>query len=86
MGLVDRVVAPGEVESTARELVRLIADRAPLAAQAGKRMADAAAAGQTPEANLDAILDAQVQCLTSPDFGEAVAARLERRRPVFAGR
>ena len=84
IGLVDRVALPEELDATARELVRVIADRAPLAARAGKRLADAAAAGQPPEENLAAVLDAQVGCLTSPDFAEAVAATMEKRRPVFA--
>jgi enoyl-CoA hydratase/carnithine racemase len=49
-------------------------------------MADQAAAGQKPEDNLNDILDAQVELLSSPDFIEAVSARLEKRNPVFSGR
>jgi enoyl-CoA hydratase/carnithine racemase len=37
------------------------------------------------EDNLSDVLDAQIECLTSPDFMEAVAARLEKRAPVFSG-
>jgi enoyl-CoA hydratase/carnithine racemase len=86
IGLVDRVVAPKELEMTAGDLVRDIAAKSPLAVRAGKRMADQAAAGQKPEDNLNDILDAQVELLSSPDFIEAVSARLEKRNPVFSGR
>ncbi len=84
-GLVDRLVAPGEVESTATELVRDIAGKAPLAVRAAKRLADQAAAGQKPEDNLNDVLNAQIECLSSPDFMEAVSARLEKRAAVFSG-
>jgi enoyl-CoA hydratase/carnithine racemase len=86
IGLVDRVVPAEELDQAALELAREIASKAPLAAQSGKRLADQAAAGQSPEDNLKDVLEAQIVNLASPDFAEAVAARMEKRTPVFSGR
>lgn len=86
IGLVDRVALPEDLDTVAGELARDLAARAPLAVRGVKRAADAVAAGQRPEDNLDAILDAQVEAMTSPDFIEAVAARIEKRAPVFTSR
>jgi enoyl-CoA hydratase/carnithine racemase len=84
IGLVDRVAAPDELLEVAGELVRDIAAKAPRAVRAAKRLADQAAAGQSVEDNLNDVLDSQVGLLTSPDFLEAVSARLEKRTPVFS--
>jgi enoyl-CoA hydratase/carnithine racemase len=86
IGLVDRVALPEDLDTVAGELARDLAAKAPLAVRGVKRAADAVAAGQRPEDNLDAILDAQVEAMASPDFIEAVAARIEKRTPVFSGR
>lgn len=85
IGLVDRVALPEELLEVASELVREIATKAPLAVRAAKRLADQAAAGQSVEDNLSDVRDAQLECIQSPDFMEAVAARLEKRTPVFSG-
>ncbi|MFY9616029.1 MAG: enoyl-CoA hydratase/isomerase family protein [Candidatus Dormiibacterota bacterium] len=85
IGLVDRVALPEELLEVASELVREIATKAPLAVRAAKRRADQAAAGQSVEDNLSDVRDAQLECIKSPDFMEAVAARLEKRTPVFSG-
>jgi enoyl-CoA hydratase/carnithine racemase len=83
IGLVDRVVPATEVSAVAHKLAEEIAGRAPLAVGAGKRMVDAAAAGQAPTDNLRAVLQEQVRLLGSADFAEAVGATLQKREPVF---
>ena len=85
IGLVDRVVPAAEVQSTALELARAIAANSPLATSWIKRLADQAAAGQDPEQNLRDVAAAQLECVTSRDFGEAYTARMEGRPPAFTG-
>ncbi|MFN2462943.1 MAG: enoyl-CoA hydratase/isomerase family protein [Candidatus Dormibacteria bacterium] len=85
-GLADRVVAASEVQAAALALALEINGRAPLAASWAKRLVDQAAAGQSPAANLADVARAQLQCISSPDFGEALAARLEGRPPRFGAR
>lgn len=85
IGLVDRLVPAAEVQQAALELARTIAANAPVATSWIKRLADRAAAGQAPEDNLRDVAAAQVECITSPDLGEAMTARMEGRAPVFPG-
>jgi enoyl-CoA hydratase/carnithine racemase len=84
IGLVDRVVPATELDQAARALAREIVRKAPLAVRAIKRLSDSAAAGQSPEDNLRAVGEAQVECLTHPDMMEAVSARMQKREPVFS--
>ena len=84
IGLVDRVVAVDELDEAGRALAQEIAGKAPLAVRAIKRLVDQAAAGQSPEENMRAVGEAQLECLTHPDMMEAVSARMEKRAPVFS--
>ena len=84
IGLADRVVAAEDVQAAARELVDEIVAKAPAAIRAGKRMVDQAARGQAPDDNLADVITAQLECIMSPDFMEAVSARMEKRPAVFA--
>jgi enoyl-CoA hydratase/carnithine racemase len=86
IGLVDRVVPASQVEEAARALVHQIAARAPLAVRAGKRLADAAAGGESAESNLRSVLAAQLELLQSTDFVEAISSGVEGREPAFTGR
>jgi enoyl-CoA hydratase/carnithine racemase len=86
IGLVDRVVAPEDLDAAGPKLVAEITANSPLATAAAKRLVDAAAAGQAPDANLSDILSAQDGLLKSADFAESVSARLSKRQPVFSGR
>jgi enoyl-CoA hydratase/carnithine racemase len=85
IGLVDRVVPAAEVQAAALEMAQNIGARAPLATSWAKRLADRAAAGQPPEENLRDVVAAQFECITSPDFTEAMTAYLEGREPAFTG-
>ena len=86
IGLVDRVVPVAELDQSSRALAREIATKAPLAVRAIKRLVDSAAGGQSPEDNLRAVGEAQVECIAHPDFMEAVSARMQKREPVFTAR
>jgi enoyl-CoA hydratase/carnithine racemase len=85
MGLVDRVVEPSELATAARALAAEIASKSPRATSAGKRLVDAAAAGQSPDDNLKDVLAAQLKLMRGADFTEAVSARLQKRPAVFSG-
>ena len=85
-GLADRVVPAGEVQAVAVALAQKINGHAPLAASWAKRLADQAAAGQAPADNLRDVAAAQLECIASPDFAEAMTARMEGRAPRFTGR
>jgi enoyl-CoA hydratase/carnithine racemase len=86
IGLVDRVVPVEGVVDAGRALARELAGKAPLAVRAIKHLIDAAAAGQGPEASLQAVAEAQVKLIAHPDFMEAVSARMQKREPVFSAK
>jgi enoyl-CoA hydratase/carnithine racemase len=86
IGLADRVVPAVDLQAAALALARNVAGNAPLATAAIKLLADQAAAGQAPEDNLRDVAAAQVECISSPDMAEAMAAHMEGRVPVFSGR
>ncbi len=83
-GLVERVVAPAELEQTAAALAAQIAAAAPLAVRAVKRVLDGATDLPIAEAlryaeTLRRPLDA------TRDYTEGLAAFAERRKPRFSG-
>ena len=85
IGLVNRLVPNGEEEKAAEELARVIMSRAPLAVAAHKRMVH-----QSVEADFETALDLEKQTITTmiytEDYGEAVHAFAEKRKPSFKGR
>jgi enoyl-CoA hydratase/carnithine racemase len=84
MGMVHRVVPPGEVESAAYELARAIADNAPLSLAGMKAMIQRAISLRERVDHAD--LDEQVtRARKSADAREGVRAMLEKRRPKFTG-
>ncbi len=84
MGLVNRVVADDQLESTVQELARTIADNAPLTVRTAKQVVgelmkdardrDVAATERAVEA-----------CFASADYKEGQAAFAEKRKPRFTG-
>jgi enoyl-CoA hydratase/carnithine racemase len=85
LGVVNRVVAPGELDDEARTFSLALAARPPLPVRHVKSLVDRASR-EPLEAVMAAEMDAQTECLTSEDHREAVAAYLERREPRFTGR
>jgi len=85
MGLVNRVVAGGALESTTRDYALAMAEGAPLTIAAHKR---AIQESFRPAAarDLAALREAARRCFDSADYQEGIAAFLEKRRPKFEGR
>ena len=85
IGLVNKLVPDGEEEKEAERLARVIMTRAPFAVANHKRMLQNAA-----EAGFEATLEAEKQTITNliytEDYGEAITAFGEKRKPTFKGR
>jgi enoyl-CoA hydratase/carnithine racemase len=84
MGLVNRVVPEGELESYVNDYARTIAENAPLSIDSVKFMVAQAFVGES-ERDL-AKCEAMVQaCFASNDFIEGRTAFMEKRKPRFTG-
>ncbi len=87
-GLVNSVVAPGELEAEAVALAREIASNAPLAQTGNKRVIRAVLDGRAaldPEVERELLL-LRHQCFGTADFREGVRAFAEKRPPEWTGR
>jgi len=85
LGLVNRVVEPGEELAIALELARRIAANGPLAVRVSRRLVL-----EAPTVTIDEgwarTAKAVEEILGSDDFREGIAAFLEKREPVWTGR
>jgi enoyl-CoA hydratase/carnithine racemase len=85
MGLVNRVVAPEEVESFTRQYAAKIVENAPLTVKAAKMAANAAVRDESKR-DLAAIDKAVADCFGSEDYIEGRRAFMEKRKPQFRGK
>ena len=85
MGLVNRAVAEGELESLTRSYCANLAENAPLSIAAAKGVI---AELMKPRAELDRAKCEAIgkTCMESEDFAEGRRAFAEKRKPVFRGR
>jgi enoyl-CoA hydratase/carnithine racemase len=84
LGIVNRLVAAGEIDRTVRALAAEIAANAPLTLLATKEMVRRILAKRRLAAGEDA--DMVEMCYTSADFQEGVTAFLAKRKPTWQGR
>jgi enoyl-CoA hydratase/carnithine racemase len=85
IGLVNRVVADGDVDKVVDDLAARLAAGPPIALAQAKRLLNNAA-GVTLEQALDDEGAAQTINFATKDTAEAVAAFMEKRDPTFHGR
>jgi enoyl-CoA hydratase len=83
-GLVQRVVAHGELEQVTHELAQEIAGLSPIAVEAVKQ-AIRLSLSTPPEVGMQAENELFAMCFTSADAAEGISAFLEKRSPVFGG-
>lgn len=85
IGLVNKVVPLGEEEAKAEAMARTVMSRAPLAIRQHKRLL-----AQSTEADFETVLNLEKQTISNliftEDYGEAITAFSEKRKPKFKGR
>ncbi len=85
IGLANRVVADGDLDTTAADLAARLASKPPIAVRGARRAIDAAW-HRSPEESLGLAIEEQMRCLMSEDFKEAREAMVEGRQPEWHGR
>jgi enoyl-CoA hydratase len=84
MGLVNRVVADDQLESTVEEMARTIAVNAPLTVRCAKLVVGQALKDAS-QRDVPATERAVEACFKSNDYREGQAAFMEKRKPKFTG-
>jgi len=84
MGLVNRVVPDGELESYVKKYAETIAGNAPLTIRAVKAVVSEMMKDETKR-DLKRAQDAVDACFKSRDYEEGRKAFMEKRKPVFTG-
>src|SRR5262249_33535736 len=85
IGLADKVVAPDEVLTASMQLAAQIASNPPLAVRTIKRMVNHDTASNDQNA-VSFETDLFARTWISEDHQEALAARKQKRAPIFRGR
>jgi enoyl-CoA hydratase len=84
-GLVNMVVAAGELEAKTMEIANRIAEKSPIALRMAKEAVKTASRSPLDE-GLRREIDLFALCFSSEDKDEGVKAFLEKRKPEFKGR
>src|SRR6186997_840614 len=84
LGLVNQVVAPGELETTTMQLAERLRAAPPIALAAAKHAVYMSQAAELEEM-LRYETEVQLRCFDSDDGHEGIQAFLEKREPTFTG-
>jgi enoyl-CoA hydratase/carnithine racemase len=82
---VTELVEPGNLLDTASAVAARFAAGSPFAVRRVKELVYTGL-GRSADEHIAASTEALVQCFSSLDFREGIAAFMERREPAFAGR
>jgi 2-(1,2-epoxy-1,2-dihydrophenyl)acetyl-CoA isomerase len=85
LGIVNRVVAPAELETSTRELAERLRDAPAISVAAAKQAVYLSKTSELEEM-LRYETEAQIRCFQSADGREGVKSFLEKRQPRFTGR
>jgi len=85
IGLVNKMVPPDELKSTAMSMAGTLATKAPIPVREAKKIMAKAFEISMEEGN-KLMTDAGVKCATSEDIIEGVSAMFEKRTPKFKGK
>ncbi len=83
-GIAELAVGPDDLDDVIDDLAARLASAPPLAVRAVKRLVDEAPRATFTDA-MDSVAHSQVEIMASADFGEAISAFVERRKPDYRG-